>query len=327
MHSLIPACPSNEHWNGIATTSSGRVFVYFNRTLNDNRTRIGEILLHDRISPYPSLEWNLISTERELLYSFVSIQAAQVSEEGSLWILDRGCHTEGCMVKDSAKLIEINLDENEVNSIIPLNELLYENSRIKDMRISKEHLYLSDVGEPDLIVINIERGTGFRVNDKRSGDEKPVVLKAIEVESVIDEHLSGGGQLELSEDGNFLFYLDASGILKKYQTEMLFERPEEAEEHFNNGKFFSQAPDGALSRDGKGNLFLVDCGNSRILKFDHDGISTTFMEDKLLFNADGLWIDHDNFLWVTIGKRSNEDGEDEGKQVKRFPVYLLKIPS
>lgn len=45
-------------WNGVTTSSDGRVFVNFPRIEGDKGMRIGEVLKNGRIIPYPNEDWN-----------------------------------------------------------------------------------------------------------------------------------------------------------------------------------------------------------------------------------------------------------------------------
>jgi len=325
LHPLIPAHPSAEHWSGIATTPTGRIFVYFDRSLNDERPRIAELLLHQHTTPYPSAEWNLVCSDRELLHTFISIQSIRLGADGNLWVLDRGCDTEGCMVKDSAKLVEIDLKKNAVKSVISLNSVLYENSRIKDMRVGKANIFLSDVGEPDLVVVNIHDGTGFRVSGRNGKKVSEGIQNAISDNSSIDKQLADGGQLELSKDGRFLYYLSESGGLRRYETEKLHDLENGAEDHFKKGILIGMVPNGALGMDGEDNLFLIDKRSSRMLKYDINGNISVVLEDSLLSNTEGIWIDNDNFFWLTIDRNNMETPVENEDQVISFPVYLFKI--
>lgn len=193
------------------------------------------------------------------------------------------------------------------------------------MRVGETNIFLSDVGEPDLIVVNIHDGTSFRVSGRNGIKVSEGRQDTIQVNSSIDKKLADGGQLELSKDGTFLYYLSGSGGLKRYETEKLYGLESGAEDHFKKGVLIAMVANGALGMDDEDNLFLIDKRSSRLLKFDIHGNSSIVLEDSLLSNTEGIWIDRDNFFWLTIDRKSIEKQSEKEDHVISFPVYLFKI--
>jgi sugar lactone lactonase YvrE len=322
IHKLIPACRSSVLWNGLAITSLGRIFVWFNQSSRKDHLHIAEVMLQQQILPYPNESWNKVDESRDLLYSFICIQSIRIGNKENLWVLDKGCFEEGCLVKDSAKIIEIDLQSNKVKSIIPLNEVLTLKSEIKDMRVYNNYIFLTDIGEEALILMSIENGKGHRFNKHTVASYMTKTVIADNHLSLPGEAVANGGQLELSPNGNFLLYVDSSGNIRRYSTEQLLQQLPPVQDYFIL-KHAIQA-NGPLTTDPSGNIYIIDNIQSRIVRVDTAGESITLIEDYILRDADSLWVDDTNFLWITLGKKGAGSGSHKADSL-HFPVYLMKL--
>ncbi|MDN5284510.1 MAG: major royal jelly protein [Mucilaginibacter sp.] len=328
---LIPVAKSSTQvWNGVTTTEDGRVFVGFPRLEGEKGISIGEVLKDGSIVPYPSKTWNSWASGEATTQKFIRINSLRIGPDGNLWVMDTGAPKLGEQtLKDGSKLVVIDVKQNKVIRIIPLDGVMKPNSFMDDLRIYGSTIYITDAGEPALVIMDKITGKGRRVleNHWSTTDSKPLLAEG----KVI--HLNDGkelrvnaDQMEISPDGKWFYFQPVSGPLARTATVYLNDaklNDKQLAGHIT--KWFTSPTTGGTAIDAAGNIYLSDVDHCRILKINPAGKSEVVLEDKRLIWADALWIDQKGFLWIPAGQINRLAAFQNGKSTVKFPVYVYKL--
>lgn len=328
---LHEVASSNMVWNGVTTSSEGRIFVNFPRIEGDKGMRIGEILKNGKIIPYPDENWNNWEVGADVNEKFVRTNSLRIESDGFLWIVDTGTPSMGQNPRpgNAVKLVAVNLKINKVAKIIPLNKVSKTATFIDDLRILGNTIYLTDAGEPALIVLDKNIGEGRRVLENHISTTDNLPIKA---EGKIMENEKGNevrihaDQLEISPDGKWLYFQPASGPMWKVETQYLSNEKLTEEELSSKVSLFYKTPStGGTAIDSKGNIYVSDINKKQIIKISPDGKETLVIKDDRLLWADALWIDDDGYLWIPTGQLNRLSVFQNGVDKVKFPVTIYKL--
>ncbi|WMC06097.1 MAG: hypothetical protein PQ275_07160 [Elizabethkingia anophelis] len=105
-------------WNGVTTSSTGRIFVNFPRIEGDTGKRIGEVLKNGTIIPYPDAEWNNWESGADVNEKFVRTNSLRIGPDGLLWVVDTGRPSMGQdpLSENALKLVSIDIATNIAES-------------------------------------------------------------------------------------------------------------------------------------------------------------------------------------------------------------------
>jgi sugar lactone lactonase YvrE len=328
--SLIDVYHSSVPWNGVTTTDDGRVFVCFPRLEGDSGMRIGEIKANGKVVPYPDASWNSWKKGEQTGSKIVRANSLRVGPDGNLWIVDTGAEALGKPpLPNASKLIVINIRTNKIKRVIPLQSVMKTNSFIDDLRIYGPHIYLTDAGEPGIVVMDLISGKGRRVleNHPAVTDVIPMVAegKIMKMIGGKDLHINAD-QLEISPDGKYFYFQPAAGHLARIKTKYLNNPQLSKAQLADKVEKWNNTPStGGTAIDAKGNIYYSDVNHLRIVKIDPQGKSTVVLKDSRLIWCDALWIDKSGNLWMPCGQL-NRIGAFQGGQSKvSFPVHIYKM--
>ncbi|KQT26082.1 hypothetical protein ASG22_05250 [Chryseobacterium sp. Leaf405] len=320
---------SSTVWNGVTTTSDGRIFVNFPRIEGDKGMRIGEILKNGKIVPYPNENWNNWEAGADVNEKFVRTNSLRIESDGFLWIVDTGTSSMGQnpLSGHAAKLVVVDL-KNKVAQIIPLNKVSKNATFIDDLRILGNTIYLTDAGEPALIVLDKRTEKGRRILENHpSTDTIPIkaegeIMKDIDGKDV---HIHAD-QLEISPDGKWLYFQPASGPMWKVEIQYLNDENLTAKELSSKVSLFYKTPStGGTAIDAEGNIYVSDVNLKQIIKISPEGKETLVIKDDRLLWADALWIDEDGYLWIPTGQLNRLSVFQNGVDKVKFPVTIYKL--
>ena len=174
-------------------------------------------------------------------------------------------------------------------------------SYVDDLRFHNNTLILTDAGNPALILVDLRNGEQQRVLSHRQcvTDERPMCAEGQILMTGNHEARVHADQLEVSPDGQILYFQPSSGPMWKVATEDL-ENTSLTDAQLNaRVKFFYDTPTtGGTAIDGDGNLYVSDVDKLRILKITPDGQAATFIADPRLVWADAMWITASGSLWI-----------------------------
>ncbi|SDU15721.1 Major royal jelly protein [Verrucomicrobium sp. GAS474] len=329
---LIPAYQSDRIWNGVTLTGGGRVFVAFPG--DGPGIQLGEINADGKAVPYPDAAWNGWIAGQDQAQApkaaFVHVNALRIGPDGKLWVVDAGAPGIGkAAVPGGARLIRFDLVKNAVEQIYPLQAGVKPKSFIDDFRFNGENVYLTDAGEPALLVLNMRTGVVRRLldGDVSTTDHRPVMAdgKVLRDEKGKPVWIHAD-QIEVAPDGHEVYYQPASGPMSRIAAGWLDDSTLDPATIGTYVEPWLDTPTaGGTAIDAEGSIYLTDPNHRRILKIARDKTVTTLVADPRLIWADALWIDHDGFLWIPATQMNLGKGLNNGKSEIRYPVWIYKM--
>lgn len=327
---LIAVYQSDMVWNGVTKTEDGRVFVCFPRIEGDAGIRIGEVKKDGKIIPYPNLNWNNWKPGDQVDKKIVRANSLRIGPDGNLWIVDTGAPKMGDRaLAGASKLIVVNVHTNKVIRTIVLDGVMKPNSFIDDLRIHGSFIYLTDAGEPALIILNKTTGKGRRVlqGDQSVTDAVPLIAEGqvMRTQDGKEVHIHAD-QLEVSPNGKYLYFQPVSGPMSRIETQYLQDEKMSSQQLAARVTQWAKTPTtGGTAIDAAGNLYVSDIAQSRIIKIDTKGKITTVIKDERLIWSDALWIDQQGYLWMPVGQLNRLAPFQNGTSTVKFPVHIYKL--
>lgn len=322
---------------GVAVSKDNRVFVNYPYWLDNHSYSVVEIK-DGKPVPYPNAEWNSFKKGEDGQNKFVTVQSVVTDEKGFLWVVDAAGIGLGKVYKHSAKVLKINLANNQIEKIYRFPEnVVGEDVYINDIRIDNENgfAYLTNSNTGGIVVLNI-----------KNGESKLVLANSSSVKSDADYHFSPLGT-ELKKGDGSLLKVNSDGIALTPDNQYLYFKPltdnklyriktdflrdfKTSEDVLNKsvedlGKFVTT--DGMIF-DKKGNLYLGDLEKNSIVKITPDLKMTTIVQDneKLIW-PDSYSISDDGYLYISNSQIQLMPWFHDGKEhfKKPFKVFRIKI--
>ena len=327
---LTPALRSADLvFNGITRSKDGRLFSPFQRQEKGKGLELGEWKDAKPVA-YPDEAWNAWKSGEDPAKAFVAVNAIRIGPDGDLWVLDKGAPEFGAApLPGGAKLVRIDLRENRVAKVYPLDAATTEKSFVDDFRFNGRNVYLTDAGQPGLIVLDLDSGKLRRVLD---GHWSTVAQRPLtgENEVLIDPKKKPvaihADQLEVSPDGSIVYYQPCTGPLYRIATKWLDDAKASDEERARHVSIHAgTVATGGTAIDAAGNIYASDTDALRILKIAPDGATSTLVQDPRLVWVDAMWIDEDGGLWIPAAQMNRTKGFNGGKAAVRFPTTIYRM--
>jgi sugar lactone lactonase YvrE len=322
---------SNTVWNGVTLSQNGRIFVSFPHLEGENGMRVGEILKDNKIIPYPSLDWNDWEVKKDVSHKIVRVNAIRIGPDGNLWIVDTGTVSMGTdpLPGNAAKLIVVDIEKNIVIRTIPLQDVARQHSFFDDLRIYNDHIFITDAGEPAIVILDLKTGKGRRLLEGHplAICSKPLYAEGKEMHTTDGKLLKiHSDQLEVSPDGKWFFFQPVSGPMARIAVSHLIDEalsPDEVAKHVE--QFIKTPTTGGTVIDADGNIYVSDVDHLQILKFTPDGKSSVVIKDPRLIWCDAMWLDDEGYLYLPCGQINRISAFQHGHSKVRFPVVLYRI--
>lgn len=317
---------------GVAVSRQGRVFVNF--------PRWGDPVVHSVVEvkdgreiPFPSAELATYDPKRPG-ETLVSVQSVVVDSADRLWILDTGSLQFGPPVADGAKLVAVDLKNNQVLKILHFpTSVVKSTTYLNDIRVdvARNRAYITDssVNGPNaLIVVDLTSGNSWRaLEGHRSVEEEPNFVPVVEARPLYNQSKPmsvGADGIALSADGQRLFYCALSARrLYSVATEALARPGNDASESVRDEGDKGGASDG-LEMDDQGQLFLTNYEQSLIMKRDSQGLFSTLVQLDRKWWPDSLSISQ-GYLYFTLNQLQRQASFQGGKDRREKPYLLCRV--
>lgn len=316
-------------WNGVATTRDGRAFVSF-PSADGPGLQAAEISRDGTLIPYPDAAWNAMRARPAPDGAFVRVNALRIGPDGRLWIIDAGAPGIGKpAVPGGARLLVYDLGSDRLATTYSLAVGVEPRSYIDDIRFNGGHVYITDAGEPGLLVLRLSDGSIRRVLDSHPALTDQRTMRA-DGRDLLDEDGKPlrvhADQLEVSPDGRWLYVQPSSGPLARVPT-MLLDDPTTSPERLAAAvePFYDSPTTGGTAIDANGTIYISDTDRRRIMAVTPDGEASLLIEDPRLIWSDAMWIDQEGWLWIPATQQNLTPGFAGGRQGVRYPVWIYRL--
>ncbi|MFT5750432.1 MAG: sugar lactone lactonase YvrE [Ancylomarina sp.] len=289
---------------GVSVSHTGRVFANFPRWREGVANSVIEISNDGESISYPNKEWNNWAIGDLISDSvFVAVQSVVVYKD-DLYVLDtRNPLFAG--VKGAPRLFVFDLNTNSLSDILILSAQSYKpNSYINDLRIDEKNncIYMTDSGEPGLVVLNLLTKESQRVLDNHYSTKAEVDHLTFNGVKWINTVHSDG--IALNSNTNRVYYHSLTGYnLYSVSADLLNNGEQGQIEADVKMVIKTAAPDGMIF-DDKGNLYFADLENNKIQYLTPNGNINTLCEGEEIKWADTFSI-FNGYLYFT-NSRINE---------------------
>jgi len=331
--SLIPTFKSDRVWNGVTTTPEGRVFVSYTQAEGPG-IQVAELDPQGRPTPFPDATWNGAqqSVAGVIGTGYVRVNALRIGPDGNLWIVDAGAPGLGKpAVQGGARLFRFDPQSRRLLQTYDLAAAVSPYSYIDDVRFNGQYAYITDAGAPGVIVLDLQTGVARRVLDDTRASEatRPLRADGRAVLGVNGQPLRiHSDQLEVSPDGQWLYFQPASGPLARIATRYLNDPTlDKNDVEAKVQVAWADTPStGGTAIDANGNIYVTDVEKRRILRVSPEGKVTTVIEDERLVWADALWLDREGYLWIPASQQNLTPEFNDGRMAVNYPVWLYRLP-
>ena len=317
-------------FNGITRSKDGRLFSPFQRQTKGKGIELGEWRDGKPIA-FPDEAWNAWKAGDDAGNAFVAVNAIRIGPDGDLWVVDKGAPGIGdAPLPSGPKLVQIDLTRNAVRRVYSLQSATTERSFIDDFRFNGRNVYLTDAGQPGLIVLDLDTGMPRRALDGHwsSMAQRPLTGQGRVLRDDKGKLLFiHADQLEVSPDGKIFYYQACPGPLYSIETRWLDDVGLNDAERAKHVKLFaSTVATGGTAIDADGNIYASDTDGLRILKIAPDGGISTLAQDPRLVWVDAMWIDEDGGLWIPAAQMNRTPAMNGGEaSTVKFPTTIYRM--
>jgi len=325
---------------GIAVSrKSGRIFVNFPDWSDDHSLSVAELMKDGSLKPYPNREWNVQEGAPEK--RLVCVQSVSIDDADTLWILDPASPKMNGVLKGGAKLLQVNLQTNEVErTILFPDEVAPEKSYLNDVRvdIAKGFAFITESAIGSLIVVDLKTG-----KSRRLLVDAPVTKKEMGMKLVVDGILVLDPKTHttpaMNVDGLALDLINSTVYFHALAGHLLYKITENA---LTDPNLAPQAlsenvikvgetppPDGMLA-DSSGHIYLTDLEHNAIVRWDiaEHQWGTVIQDDRLQWPDSMSW-GPGGYLYVTTSQihRTARFNHGVTKLKGSYGVYRIQLPA
>lgn len=292
--------------NAVAVADNGRTFVSFPYWGGGGSgPTVAEIDAGGQPHAFPDARWNHPDGTRNDLQPFVRVNALRIGPDGLLWVVDSGNANVGGPPSPHngapARLLAFDITTGHVAHAISLRAASTPHSYMDDIRFHGDTIFVTDAGDPALVVVNLSTGAQRRVlaHDRSTTDDRPMYAEGRMLIAHGRQVRIHADQLEVSPDGQKLYFQPSSGPMWVVPTAALENPALSAADLSHAVTLFHDTPTtGGTAIDGDGNLYVSDVNRLSILRITPQGKTTTLIHDRRLVWADAMWIDSHGMLWI-----------------------------
>ncbi|CBN58558.1 MULTISPECIES: L-dopachrome tautomerase-related protein [Kamptonema] len=329
---------------GVTVSQSGRIFVNFPKWGDRVDYTVAEVRNGQTVA-YPNAEMNRPNPS-DPSKSLLSVQSVVVDPRDRLWILDTGSVNFAPAPPGGAKLIGVDLKQNQIfkTIVFPQNVALpttYLNDVRFDLRRGKAGMAFitdsSDKGPNGIIVVDLDSGRSWRrLNDHPSTKAVPNFLPSVEGMPIMNRQPGqppssikiGADGIAISADGKQLFYCPLAGRrLYSVSVDALADErlsdQEVAKTVVDRGEK-GGAADG-LESDAQNRIYLTNYEQNAIQRRLPDGTIERLVHDPRVLWPDTLSVAQDGYLYFTANQLHRQARYHNGQDLRQKPYSLFRV--
>ena len=330
---------------GVTVSQEGRIFVNFPRWGDDVPYTVGEVI-EDRVVPYPNPEINSANSAPE--ESLVSVQSVVVDPNNRLWILDTGRPLFEPNSFGKAKLVGVDLTNNEVfKTILFPEEVALPTTYLNDIRFdltrgAEGMAFITDSsseGTNGIIVADLATGKSWRKLDKHPSTlaEADFVPK-VEGQPLLNRPADGqpnymtigADGIAIANDGSKLYYSVLSGrqLFSVSLDALADEAMSDTEVAATVTDLGAKGASDGLESDSEGRIYITDYEHNSIRRRSPQemaGSETTLVYDDRVLWPDTLSLANDGYLYFTANQLHRQPGFHNGEDLREKPYSLFRI--
>lgn len=326
---LEPVFTSDLVVNGATVAKDGRLFLAAQPAVPGTTPQLIEVN-EGQPTAYPNAHWNGWMPSMDGADRFVGVNAIRIGPDGFLWAVDRGAPGIGKpMASRGVKLVKIDISTNTVARVYDLSDVTLPWSFVDDVRFNGGNAYLTDAGKPGLIVLDLASGKGRRMLE---GHPSTIAQTPLMAEGKVLRDANGdpvnihADQLEISPDGQWLYYQPSNGRLSRIKTRYLDDATLSDAQLGDHVERFANTPStGGTAIDADGTIYLSDTDQDRILTVSPEGRIETLVEDPRLVWVDAMWIDEGCNLLLPASQLNRTAGLNGGNDAVQKPITLYRL--
>ncbi|AWN44155.1 SMP-30/gluconolactonase/LRE family protein [Methylobacterium durans] len=338
---LLADAPSTS--TGLAISRSGRVFVMMPRFNAKVPITVGEVAPDGSVRPYPSKAANRPDPKNPQA-SLLHVPNGVFDRDDTLWLLDAGLpEGKGPPVPGGAKLVQLDLAENRIRRVVPLEPGITPSSSLNDLRVDirdgRAFAYITDQGQGEegaILAVDLNDGrvvrrlqghasTKSQKNLVKFVEHRPVMLRP---ETGPEKPVQGGANgIALSPDGRRLYYAPLIGrrLYAVDTASLLDPNASDAEVAAGVEDLGEKGMTGGLTTDAMDRVYLTLQEQNAVARRHPDGRIEVIASDERLIWADTFWITPDRWLYVTAAQVNRRPEYNGGADLQRPPYAILRV--
>jgi sugar lactone lactonase YvrE len=323
-------------FTGVAVSKSGRVFVTYPYWSNTYKYAVVEVMSNGTTKPYPDAAANSWKKGQDGMNKWVCVQTAYVDANDYLYIVDPAAPFLAKVVGNSAKVVKFDLKTNKPVQTYRFQGTIDNNSYLNDIRVDtkKQMAYITNSGTGGIIILDLKTGKSRQVlqADKSTlpDPNHKFIIDGKEFKKQGQPAKFNSDGIALTPNGDWLYYKTINDkILYRIKTSSLLNekltKQQLSGEVQNVGEIVNT--DG-MEFDKKGNLYLGDMVNYRMVKVSPDLKATTWFKSAQLIWPDTYSVSNDGYLYITTSQINKQPDYNNGvnKRTSPYMVYKVKLP-
>ncbi len=330
-------------FSGVVVTKEGRIFLGFPRHAVDHKGPTLAEYKDGRLIPFPNKEMTYLSTA-PWSEQLVSPHGMTLDAEGRLWLIDDGKRAGIKEIPDgAAKVVGIDVKSGRIfRTVVIKAPALLPDSHLNDLRIDLTHgtegmAYITDSSfgtRSALVVVDLAKASARRVLAQDASTQavpgfsvflegKPHVYDA--------EHptfpIGGADGIALSPDSKRVYWTQISGRRLYSLPSASLSDPRITDEDLSKAirdEGERPACDG-IDSDSKGNLYFGAFEHQSVIRRTPKGELEVLAHDSRFVWPDALFVSG-KFLYVSLGQWNRLAGFNGGKDLRKPPYQLVRIP-
>jgi sugar lactone lactonase YvrE len=320
-------------WNAVAVDDAGRVYVAGPLWTGSRGPSVALLDRSGRPHPYPDAAWNSDIARVSPSERFVNVNAIHRDSVGGLWVVDTGVTGfGGRVIPGGAKLVRIDLATRKVTRVYPLgSDAAKAHSYVDDIRFHGRRGYLTDAGEPGIIVLDLDTGKARRVLETgpatRATPGREIVVDGQVVRTPDGSPLQvNADPLEVSPDGAWLYFASLEGPWWRIATRWLDDESlSDAELQKHLEPWADLPPVGGTTMDAEGNLYFTDLAANAVRRLTPEKEVQTIVVDARLHWVDAPTLDLHGRLYLPVPQMDRVALFHGGRSQIDWPVRLYRL--